>query len=64
LPVVLPEPELDEGPHLSYAVQWFVFATIAAVGYPLVLRRLSRRGPGRSRPSKVPLEYLEGDGAS
>jgi cytochrome oxidase assembly protein ShyY1 len=35
-------PELGDGPHLSYAVQWFVFATIAAVGYPLALRRIAR----------------------
>lgn len=32
-------PELDEGPHRSYAVQWFLFATIALVGYPLLIRR-------------------------
>jgi cytochrome oxidase assembly protein ShyY1 len=25
-------PELGEGPHLSYAVQWFIFSTIALVG--------------------------------
>ena len=31
----VPVPDLgDEGPHLSYAVQWFLFATIAAVGLP------------------------------
>jgi cytochrome oxidase assembly protein ShyY1 len=35
----VPEPELNNGPHLSYAVQWFLFSTIAVVGYPLVLRR-------------------------
>lgn len=41
----VPLPELSEGPHLSYAVQWFIFATIALVGYPLVLRRvIQRRG--------------------
>ncbi len=28
----IPLPELTRGPHLSYAVQWFVFATIAVVG--------------------------------
>ncbi len=39
LPIVLPEPDRDEGPHLSYAVQWFLFAAIGAVGWPLVLRR-------------------------
>ena len=39
LPVLLPEPDQDEGPHLSYAVQWFLFAAIGVVGWPLVLRR-------------------------
>lgn len=28
----LPPPTLDEGPHLSYAVQWVIFAIIAVVG--------------------------------
>jgi cytochrome oxidase assembly protein ShyY1 len=41
-PRVLPEPELSEGPHLSYAIQWFIFSTIAIVGYPLILRRKAR----------------------
>ncbi|MEQ7005337.1 SURF1 family protein [Actinopolymorpha sp. B17G11] len=31
-PRVLPPPELSEGPHLSYAVQWFLFALIAVLG--------------------------------
>jgi len=30
--VPVPLPPRDNGPHLSYAVQWFAFATIAAVG--------------------------------
>lgn len=38
-PSPLPPPELDDGPHLSYAVQWFIFSTVALVGYPLILRR-------------------------
>lgn len=29
----IPPPPLDEGPHQSYAMQWFAFATIAALGY-------------------------------
>src|SRR5205807_637028 len=41
-PEVLPPPTLDEGPHFSYAVQWFIFSTIAVVGYPLILRRSAR----------------------
>lgn len=31
-------PELDDGPHRSYAVQWFSFAAIAVVGAGIVLR--------------------------
>ncbi len=43
--VILPAPELSEGPHLGYAVQWFIFSTIALVGYPIILRRVViRRG--------------------
>jgi cytochrome oxidase assembly protein ShyY1 len=53
-PAVVPPPELGEGNHLSYAVQWFLFATVVGVGYPLLLRRAARdeRGPrhGSARP--------------
>ena len=38
----VPLPELDDGPHRSYAVQWFIFASIVAVVYPLILRRVAR----------------------
>lgn len=38
----VPTPELDEGPHLSYAVQWFLFAAVVVVGYPFLLRRRLR----------------------
>ncbi len=38
-PAPVPIPALDEGPHLSYAVQWAIFTTVALVGYPLILRR-------------------------
>lgn len=31
-PARLARPTLDDGPHLSYAVQWFAFALIAVVG--------------------------------
>lgn len=36
-PVVLPA--LDEGSHLSYAMQWFIFALAVAVGWVLAVRR-------------------------
>ena len=43
--MAVPPPELSEGPHLGYAAQWFIFSTIAVIGYPLVLRRVvMRRG--------------------
>jgi surfeit locus 1 family protein len=35
----VPPPPLSEGPHLSYAIQWFIFSAIAIGGYPMVLRR-------------------------
>ncbi len=28
-----PEVDLSEGPHLGYAIQWFIFAAIAGLGY-------------------------------
>ena len=42
LPAIQDPPSPDSGPHLSYAIQWFVFSTIAAVGYPILLRRTAR----------------------
>lgn len=40
-PPIRSQPVLDltEGPHLGYAFQWFLFATILFVGYPFYLRR-------------------------
>ncbi len=39
LPEPVPDPDLTEGPHLSYAFQWFFFASGAVVVYALILRR-------------------------
>jgi len=36
-------PALDEGPHRSYAMQWFFFMAIALVGAGLVIARERRR---------------------
>jgi surfeit locus 1 family protein len=33
LPVRIPVPALDPGPHLGYAIQWFSFAVIGVVGW-------------------------------
>ena len=35
-------PALDNGPHLSYAIQWFSFAVIAVVGTILLLKKQAR----------------------
>jgi len=35
----LPEIEITEGPHFGYALQWFAFAAILAVGYPFFVRK-------------------------
>lgn len=42
LPVAVPAPAPDRGPHLSYAVQWFAFAVIGAGMYGLWLWRRAR----------------------
>jgi cytochrome oxidase assembly protein ShyY1 len=39
LPTPVPPPELSEGPHLSYAIQWFAFAAVAVAGGAILLRR-------------------------
>jgi surfeit locus 1 family protein len=38
LPRRWPPPVLDDGPHLSYAIQWFSFAAIALAGTAALLR--------------------------
>ena len=32
-------PTLDEGPHLSYTIQWFIFSICVIVGWVLAVRR-------------------------
>jgi surfeit locus 1 family protein len=44
-PEPIAEPELDEGPHLSYAIQWFLFSAIAVVGWILAVRRSRKVRP-------------------
>lgn len=38
-PQPIPPPELSDGPHLAYAVQWFIFALMALGGWVLLFRR-------------------------
>ena len=48
-PVRLPLPAIDEGPHKSYAIQWFAFAAIALVGAGTVIWK-DRRAPSPRTP--------------
>ena len=54
-PDPLPPLDLGDGPHRSYAIQWFAFATLTAVGWVvLVRRRASSAGqPRRSADSSA-----------
>lgn len=53
LPLVLDAPEPGGGPpHLAYAVQWFAFAAVVAVGYPLLLRSTARKPASSAFPSR------------
>jgi surfeit locus 1 family protein len=38
-----PEVDLSEGPHLGYAVQWFLFASMLGLGYPYYVRNQLQR---------------------
>ncbi|HXF35701.1 MAG TPA: SURF1 family protein, partial [Actinomycetota bacterium] len=57
LPRPAPPPELTEGPHLSYAVQWFLFAGVAVAVYGALVRRELRAGsaprPGEGAPARA-----------
>jgi surfeit locus 1 family protein len=46
VPVRLSPPVLSDGPHLSYAIQWFAFAAIALIGAGAVVRRVRRATSG------------------
>ncbi len=42
-PIPQPVPSPESGPHLSYAIQWFVFALVVAIGYPILMWRTAKR---------------------
>jgi cytochrome oxidase assembly protein ShyY1 len=43
-------PELGEGPHLSYAVQWCIFSICVAVGWVFAVRKSIRDRSGVKKP--------------
>jgi len=48
-PEPLTLPDLTDGPHLSYAVQWFIFAAAVAVGWVLAVRKSIRTRQAAAR---------------
>jgi surfeit locus 1 family protein len=44
-PARIPPPAVNEGPHLSYALQWFGFATVFLIGFVIFARRQPRSRP-------------------
>ena len=54
LPLPGPLPERDAGPHLSYAIQWFLFTAVTLAGYPLLLRRALRDASGETEEGSDP----------
>jgi hypothetical protein len=56
LPEPVATPDLGEGNHLAYAVQWFIFAIAVAVGWVLAIRRSIA-----TRRREAELELSSGD---
>jgi cytochrome oxidase assembly protein ShyY1 len=50
-PAAIDPPDLGEGPHRDYAVQWFLFATVGVIGWVVLL---FRRGPFSRRRRTLP----------
>jgi len=55
------ELELTEGSHLGYAFQWFTFAAILAIGYPIFVRKEEQR---RSTTSRSQNPYIKHNGSN
>ena len=59
-------PTLDEGPHLSYTIQWFIFSACTIVGWVLAVRRSIATHSGnparKRRSSYVPIAEKDENG--
>lgn len=69
VPESLAVPRLSNGPHLSYTMQWFVFALVVVIGYPFLLwliardrGRERRRGGDATRDDLPPGAFIDADG--
>ncbi len=56
-PANVAQPVLDNGPHLSYTIQWFTFSICVIVGWVLAVRRsaATRSGTRRKRQGPPPI---------
>lgn len=52
-PVPVDPPSLSDGPHRSYAVQWFLFGSVGIVGWAVLLRRRGPLAPQRARSASM-----------
>jgi len=60
LPLVLDPPDLSRGPHLAYAIQWFLFAGVVLIGYPALIvwtaRNAQQPKPRPAEPAPDPAD--------
>lgn len=57
LPVKVSPPPLDEGPHLNYAGQWFIYATLTVIVYPMAIRRAAKAREAKARQTADDAEH-------
>ncbi|MDA8579976.1 SURF1 family protein [Pontimonas sp.] len=62
-PLGAQRPVLDEGPHLSYTFQWFLFALMAFIGYGWLFRQEWRAKKGISAPREKKITDAEEEDA-
>ena len=51
-PVLQPRPALDEGPHLSYTFQWFLFGLLGFIAWGYLVREDYKRGQDGTRVTR------------
>ncbi len=55
-PRIVPPPAPGEGPpHMSYAVQWFLFAAVVLAGYPILLRHTAASRGRDGSDARIPV---------
>lgn len=66
-PVAFPAPSIDEGSHLSYAMQWIAFGVLAFIGFGYAARMQRRNDEFdalEAEESGIPVEELYGRGSA